>query len=82
MADTPPLDINDILRTIALFRLILLDIPLRLAAGRESVLTDFLSSAFMAGADAMMIGGYLTKRGRSVAKDLQFVKDMKKIWQR
>jgi biotin synthase len=81
MADIPPLAINDILRTIALFRLILPDTPLRLAAGRESALADFLSSAFLAGADAMMIGGYLTRRGRSVAEDLQFVSDMKKIWQ-
>ncbi len=82
MAGTPPLEIKDILRSIALFRLILPDIPLRLAAGRESALDDFLSSAFMAGADGMMIGGYLTRRGRTVAKDLKFVGDIKKIWRK
>ena len=82
MAGTPPLAIRDILRSIALFRLILPDVPLRLAAGRESALDDFLSSAFMAGADGMMIGGYLTRRGRSAAKDLQFVRDIKKIWRK
>lgn len=80
MADLPPLKINDILRTISLFRLILPDIPLRLAAGRESALADFLSSAFLAGADGMMIGGYLTERGRSVQQDLKFVNDIKEIW--
>ena len=80
MADHTPLAVKDILRTIALFRLILPDIPLRLAAGRETALADFLSSAFLAGADGMMIGGYLTKRGRSPEKDLAFVQDIKKIW--
>jgi hypothetical protein len=55
---------QEILRAIALFRLIVPDVPLRLAAGRESALADFLSSAFMAGADGMMIGGYLTQRDR------------------
>ena len=80
MADHTPMAVKDILRTIALFRLILPEIPLRLAAGRETALADFLSSAFLAGADGMMIGGYLTKRGRSPEKDLAFVRDIKKIW--
>lgn len=80
MADHTPMAVKDILRTIALFRLILPNIPLRLAAGRETALADFLSSAFLAGADGMMIGGYLTKRGRSPEKDLTFVRDIKKIW--
>ena len=80
MADLPPMAVKDILRTIALFRLILPDIPLRLAAGRETALADFLSSALLAGADGMMIGGYLTRRGRSPEKDLAFVQDIKKIW--
>ena len=80
LADLPPMAVKDILRAIALFRLILPDIPLRLAAGRETALADFLSSAFLAGADGMMIGGYLTRRGRSPEKDLAFVRDIKKIW--
>ncbi len=80
MADHTPMAVNDILRTIALFRLILPDIPLRLAAGRETALADFLSSAFLAGADGMMIGGYLTRHGRSPEKDLAFIQDIKKIW--
>lgn len=80
MADVPPPAMQDILRTIALFRLILPDVPLRLAAGRESALADFLSSAFLAGADGMMIGGYLTQRGRSAALDLNFVRTMQELW--
>ncbi len=80
MATASPLPIIEILRTIALYRLILPDVALRLAAGRESVLSDFLSSAFMAGADGMMIGGYLTQRGRSVAQDRDFVDSVMSLW--
>ncbi len=80
LADVQPLQIHEILRAIALFRLILPDVPLRLAAGRESQLADFLSSAFMAGADGMMIGGYLTQRGRKAETDRQFVAEIQKLW--
>jgi len=53
---------------------------IRLAAGRESALADFLSSAFLGGADGMMIGGYLTQRGRSPEADLQFAEKIKELW--
>ena len=81
LAQSKPLAIEEILRAIALFRLILPDAALRLAAGRESALHDFLSSAFMAGADGMMIGGYLTQRGRSAEMDRQFVQAIRGLWQ-
>ncbi len=80
LADISPLSVCDALRAIALFRLILPGVPIRLAAGRESVLADFLSTAFMAGADGMMIGGYLTRRGRPVFQDLKFINDIRKLW--
>lgn len=80
LAGRKPLAPRDILRAIALFRLILPGVPIRLAAGRESALGDFLSSAFLAGADGMMIGGYLTQRGRSVQADLDFVTRIKELW--
>ena len=75
-----PLPITEILRSLALYRLILPQAAIRLAAGRESALGDFLSSAFMAGADGMMIGGYLTQRGRSPEADLQFAEEIKQLW--
>jgi len=81
LAEIKPLATQEILRAIALFRLILPDAALRLAAGRESALHDFLGSAFMAGADGMMIGGYLTQRGRSAAMDRQFVQAIQDLWQ-
>ncbi|MEN8140356.1 MAG: biotin synthase BioB [Thermodesulfobacteriota bacterium] len=71
---------GEILRAIAIFRLTLPHVPLRLAAGRDTALPDFLASAFMAGADSMMIGGYLTQRGRSVADDQRFIREIKALW--
>ena len=79
-AGLPPLGIAEILRTIALYRLILPRAAIRLAAGRESALADFLSSAFMSGADGMMIGGYLTQRGRSPEADHRFAEEIRQLW--
>lgn len=81
LAGSPPLSVLDILRSIALYRLLLPAIPIRLAAGRETALLDFLSSAFLAGADGMMIGGYLTERGRLPETDLHFVTMIRDLWQ-
>jgi len=80
MADLPPIPVAEVLRSIALYRLIHPEVPIRLAAGRESVLADQLGAAFMAGADGMMIGGYLTQRGRSPEADNRFVAEMQRIW--
>jgi biotin synthase len=74
------ISIADILRTIAIFRLILGDKTIRIVAGRESVLKDFQGLAFMAGANGMMIGGYLTVKGRSAEDDLAMVSELKKLW--
>ena len=80
LAETEPLAVAEILRSIALYRLIFPEIPIRLAAGRETALSDFLSSALLAGADGMMIGGYLTQRGRSPEADHHLVAEIKRIW--
>lgn len=80
LAHLQPPGVPEILRTIALYRLILPQVTIRLAAGRESALGDFLSSAFMAGADGMMIGGYLTQKGRSPEADRAFAREIQEIW--
>ncbi len=74
------ISIADILRAIAIFRLILGDKTIRIVAGRESVLKDFQGLAFMAGANGMMIGGYLTVKGRSAEDDLAMVAEIKELW--
>jgi biotin synthase len=70
----------DVLRAVAIFRLVMGNKTIRIAAGRESALKDFQGLAFMAGANGMMIGGYLTVRGRPPEEDLAMVVEIKKLW--
>jgi len=78
--ETPPLSICEIIRAIAIFRLILEDRTIRIAAGRDSILKDFQGLAFMAGANAMIIGGYLTTKARDVGEDQRMVEEIKRLW--
>lgn len=77
-----PLSCDEAIRTIALFRIILKDKIIKIAAGRESILKDFQGLAFMAGANGMLIGGYLTIRGRSVEEDKKLVEEIEKLWEK
>ncbi|MFH1305603.1 MAG: biotin synthase BioB [Candidatus Omnitrophota bacterium] len=67
-------------RIIALFRIVLKRAVIKVAAGRESVLRDFQGMMFAAGANGMMIGGYLTVAGRPVADDKAFINEVNKLW--
>ena len=75
-----PIACADAVRTIAIFRLILRDKIIKIAAGRESVLKDFQAMAFLAGANGMLIGGYLTLRGRAAQDDRGLVEEVKRAW--
>lgn len=72
---------EEVIRTIAIFRIILKDKIIKIAAGRESILKDFQALGFMAGANGMLIGGYLTIKGRSVEEDLKLVDQVQRLWQ-
>ena len=76
-----PLSCSETIRTIALFRIILKNKIIKIAAGRESVLKDFQALAFMAGANGMLIGGYLTIKGRGIDEDRRLVTEIKRLWQ-
>ena len=80
LEDQKILSISEILRAIATMRLLLPRAAIRIAGGREVVLGDFQTLAFMSGADAMLIGGYLTTRGRPPSKDLKMVEGLREIW--
>jgi biotin synthase len=80
MEDQPVISPNDVIRTIAIFRLILKNKVIKVAAGRESALKDYGSMIYMAGANGMMIGGYLTVQGRSVVEDLEMVRNVQELW--
>ena len=75
-----PISCMDAVRTICIFRIILVDKSIKIAAGRETILKDFQALGFMAGANGMLIGGYLTVKGREVTEDRQLVKEIEKLW--
>jgi len=72
----PRLSCEEILRSIALFRLILPDRDISVCGGREANLRDLQSRIFHAGANGMMVGGYLTTPGRPLEQDIQMIKDL------
>lgn len=63
------------LRIIAVARLMMPEVSIRICGGREFNLRDFQSWIFAAGADAFMTGGYLVTPGRSPREDAVMVAD-------
>lgn len=70
----------DAIRTICLFRIILRDKSIKIAAGRESILKEYQVMGFMAGANGMLIGGYLTVKGVSPEEDYKLIDEVKGLW--
>ncbi len=64
------------LRIIAIYRLILPECEIRVCGGRPTTLRDLNSQIFLAGADGLLLGNYLTTEGRRPEDDLQMIKDM------
>ena len=62
------------LRIVALLRLILPEKDIRIAGGRLQVLKEFASWVFLAGANALMTGNYLTTSGNPFERDLEFLR--------
>jgi len=76
LAHSPRLSGREALQAIALFRLILPDVWLRLAGGRELILGELQSMGMYAGANALIVGNYLTTAGRSAADDLAMLESL------
>lgn len=70
-----PLSIDDMRRIVAVFRFILPDVFLRLAAGRE-YLEDKGRSCFLSGANATISGDFLTTMGISIETDLRMLREI------
>ncbi len=64
------------LKIISIFRLMLPEKDIVVCGGREVNLRDMQSMIFYAGANGMMVGGYLTTQGRSVDVDLDMIRDL------
>ncbi|MBF0519510.1 MAG: biotin synthase BioB [Nitrospirae bacterium] len=73
MADVSTLDPADALKIISLYRFILPQREIRICGGRIQTLGEFNSFIFMAGADGLLIGNYLTTTGRSPFLDTRFI---------
>ena len=70
LAETSLLSPREALQAIALFRLILPGAWLRLAGGRERVLGELQAMGLLAGANALIVGNYLTTTGRDADEDV------------
>lgn len=69
----PLLTPDEVIMTIALFRIIIPDVPIRLAGGRAKVLGDKQAAAVKAGINGLMIGDYLTTKGAEIQADHEMI---------
>lgn len=76
MENSEPLTPTEILTIIAMFRLVLPNVDLKVAGGREKNLRDLQSWIFTAGATSCMTGRYLTTSGRGPQEDHQMIRDL------
>ena len=75
MGQREPMKPLEILLSIAVFRYMLPRAEIRIAGGRQ-FLGDMQSMIFMAGASGVMIGDYLTTKGRRVEDDLKMIREL------
>ena len=75
LEDLERLSESDILRTTAIFRYIVPEADIRLAAGRD-LMTDCGRKAFLSGANATITGDMLTTSGNDIAGDIRMLSDI------
>lgn len=76
LENVKPMHPMEILKTIAVFRLILPDKNIRIAGGREANLRDLQCLSLLAGANGLLLGNYLTTPGRNPKEDIRMIHDM------
>lgn len=77
LADRPLVGAMEAIRWIALLRLGLPAVILRIAGGREVTLGDLQTMGMTAGINALIVGNYLTTLGRSPQEDLAMLEDLR-----
>ena len=75
LAGVAPISLPEVLRTIAMFRLVNPQAVIRLAGGRNQLGTDQYQ-CFAAGANGAIVGNYLTTAGNGLEQDLQVIGKM------
>jgi len=73
LAGQKPLPREEILKTLALFRLIIPEGVFRLCGGREPGLGERQAEALVVAANGLMVGNYLTTRGQEIRRDLEMI---------
>ena len=71
-----PMEPLEVLHCIALFRLLLPQMEIKVAGGREINLRSLQPLMFSSGANSTMVGNYLTTRGWNAAKDHEMIADL------
>jgi biotin synthase len=69
LENAPPLEPEEALKTISVFRFILPRANIKLAGGREQGLRDHQERALQGGANGLIVGGYLTTKANPIADD-------------
>ena len=75
LQDLKELTPTDCLRIVAVYRLMMPETNIYVCGGREANLGHMQSWIFMAGANGMMVGNYLTTLGRDHGLDRQMIED-------
>ena len=77
LSERPLVGALEAIKWIALLRLALPTVILRLAGGREVTLRDLQSMGMTSGINALIVGNYLTTLGRSADQDLKMLEDLR-----
>ncbi len=75
LSGAEPIAPMEVLKTIAVFRLILPEKNIRIAGGREKNLRDLQCLCLLSGANGLLLGNYLTTPGRTPSEDIQMIRD-------
>ncbi len=76
LGDRPLMEPFEALKSIALFRFVNPGKDITICGGREVTLQDYQSWVFMAGANGLMLGNYLTTAGRKPEQDTDMIRQM------
>jgi len=80
LENATPLRPMEILKIVAVMRLVLPRQDLKVAGGREKNLRDLQSWIFYVGATSALIGNYLATFGRPHSDDLRMIEDLELTW--
>jgi biotin synthase len=75
LENTKVLEPQEILKTLAIYRLVMPDALIRYAGGR-SILGELQRQGFSAGVNADLVGNYLTTVGNRISDDLRMIKSL------